>query len=458
MTITLINPPAPLIESYYAVGITAPPLGIAYLAAALEGEEHAVKIVDAQALGLSVSQIKREIEKSQPELVGVTSTTPTIYEALAVIKAAKEACPNAFTVLGGPHASFLPFETLRECGHLDAVCIGEGEETILDLVRAIRRKEGLSNVKGIAYRSGDSTARTQPRPLISDLDSLPFPARHLLPMEKYKVLDEKRTIGHLMTSRGCPFNCTFCSSSLLFGKRLRCRSPENVVDEIEQVISEYNIETIEFADDEFTLNRRRTEDICGEMKRRGVDITWACSSRVDTVSKALLQKMKEAGCYLIFYGVESSSQRILNLIKKGVTVEQIVNAIKWTKEAGIKVLGSFMLGFPDETREEIKRTIKFAKKLQIDYAQFSLVTPYPGTELYNTSKSRGLLLTEDWSQYTAGKPSIATKYCSKEDLIKLFRRAYTSFYLSPRILLHNLRTGSLSLFIRAVRSAFNLRL
>jgi len=253
-----------------------------------------------------------------------------------------------------------------------------------------------------------------------------------------------------MTSRGCPFNCTFCASSLLFGKRFRGRSPKNVVDEIEQVVSEYNPESIEFSDDEFTLDRKRVAGICDEIRRRGLSVIWACSSRVDVISRELLRKMRAAGCFFIYYGVESGSQRILNLMRKGITMEQVIDAIRWTKEVGIETLASYIIGFPGETEEDIEETIALAKKLNTDYAQFSLATPYPGTELYSSAKEKGLLLTEDWPQYTAGKPIILNNDCSKEDLMRLLTKAYKSFYLSPRILLRHLRKRHLPLILRAI--------
>jgi len=438
LKVTLINPPAYHIESFSIVKMKVPPLGLAYLASMLEQNGHEVKIIDAPTLELSTSQIEKELKKNQPEIIGVTATTPTIYNALEVIKAAKKVCPHSFTILGGPHSSFLPIETLKECPVLDAVCIGEGEETIVELAETLEGKGDLTKVKGIAFRSKERIVKNPPRPLIENLDSLPFPAWHLLPVDHYSVLGRKSLVCHMMTSRGCPFQCIFCSSSLLFGKKYRARSARNVVDEMEYLVSEYNPESIEFSDDEFTLNRRRVEKICYEIKRRGLEISWACSSRVDTISRSLLEKMRKAGCFFIYYGIESGSQRILDFIRKGIKIDQIKKAIKWAKEAGIKTLGSFIIGFPDETREEVKKTIEFSKRLKLDFAQFSIATPYPGTDLYDMARREGLLLTEDWSQYTAARPVMATRYMKIEDVSRLFKKAYMSFYLSPRILLRNL--------------------
>jgi radical SAM superfamily enzyme YgiQ (UPF0313 family) len=454
MKITLINPPASHVESLYVVGMKAPPLGLAYLASTLERSGHEVEIIDASALELSISQIKSVLEKDQPEIIGVTATTPTIYNAFKIVKAAKEVCPGSFTVLGGSHPSFQPTETLKECPYLDAVCVGEGEETIVELAEALKGNKCLSDVKGIAYKSKGNVMKNPPRPFIENLDSLPFPAWHLLPMGNYTLFGKKTVICHMMSSRGCPFQCIFCSSSLFFGKKYRARTAKNVVDEMECLISKYNPESIEFSDDEFTLNGKRVEDICSEIKRRGLDVWWACSSRVDTISTSLLKKMRAAGCFLIYFGIESGSQRILNYIKKGISIEQVRKAVRWTREAGIKTLGSFIIGFPDETKEEIEKTVRFSKELKLDYAQFSIATPYPGTELYEMAKRKRLLFTEDWSRYTAAKPVMAMKNLNIEELLRIFKKAYIRFYLSPAILLRNLNRNTFKVLNLTVKSAF----
>ncbi|MEM1587253.1 MAG: radical SAM protein [Candidatus Bathyarchaeia archaeon] len=455
MKVILINPPSQNAE-LLSIGIKAPPLGLAYLASVLERCRYEVKIIDAPALGLSVPQIMGTLSKEQPEIIGITASTPMIFDAYRVARAAKEVCPNSTVVLGGPHPTFLPIETLQECSAADIVCIGEGEETIVEIAEALRRRTNLSNVRGIAFRTTDGRiVKTEPRPLIKDLDSLPFPAWHLLPMDKYTVLGRKAIVCHIMSSRGCPFHCIFCSSSRVFGKKYRARSAKNVVDEIEFLVSKYNPENIEFSDDEFTLNQKRVMEICDEIKKRKIDITWACGSRVDTVSRDLLRKMKEAGCSFLYYGVESASQRILNFIKKGITLEQIKRAIMFTKEAGIKMMGSFIVGFPDETREEIKSTLSFPKKLKIDYVQFTIATPYPGTELYEMVKRDGLLLTEDWSQYTTLRPVIALKNISVRELQNLIKRAYISFYLSPKTLVENFGRYAIPAFKLVLKELLN---
>ena len=443
MKVVLINPRTPRVEVSKFLRITVPPMGLAYLAAVLERKGYPVKIIDAQALGLNSSQLRARLEKERPDIIGATAVTSTIYDAMAATKVGKEACPEAFTILGGPHVTFLPVQTLRECPQLDAVCIGEGEETILDLTRTLEQKENLANVRGVAYRKGRKVKKNLPRPLISDLDSLPFPARHLLPLDKYTVLGAPHRMAILVSSRGCPFNCVFCSSSRMFGKKFRARSAKNTVDEMEHIVEEYDIHSMEFADDTFTLVKKRVEDICYEVRKRRLDVTWACSSRTDTVTKELLVKMRKAGCSLIFYGIESCSQRVLDLMNKGEEFKQILRAIRWTKDAGIEAYGSFILGFPGETKAELEATINFAKKTGVDFAEFSTITAFPGSPLYEIARKENALLTEDWSRYTAGKPNIVNPEVTPQELSKYLKKAYISFYTWPRVVFHHLLKGRL---------------
>lgn len=439
MKITLINPPLSFrIEVSSILALKAPPLGLAYIAAVLEKQGHSVDIVDADALGIPLSQLKHRIERGQPDMVGVTSTTPAVKDALKVVKVAKEACPKAVTVMGGPHVSFLPVETMRKNPYLDVVCIGEGEKTMVELALVTEKKGDFHGVKGIAYRSNGKIVINEPREPIRDLDSLPFPARHLLPMKEYTVLGEKYSIGGMITSRGCPYQCVFCSSSLLFGKKFRARSAKNVVDEMEHLRRVYRVKYVEFLDDIFTLDKKRVVEICHEILARGLDMEWVCSSRVDMISKELMQTMRKAGCAMIYFGVESGSQRVLNLMKKGIKIEQAVRAVEWAKDVGIEAATTFIIGMLGETKDEIKRTIRFAQKLNPDYAQFSVATPFPGTELFAEARKRGLIQTEDWSRYTVMKPIMATGECSVKDLGRLLSRAYRVFYLRPSYLLRQI--------------------
>ena len=379
MKICLISPPYnSAVKS--VVGVSSPPLGLAYIASVLR-QNREVKIIDSNILNYAIGDVERELRSFNPDVVGITSVTPSIYEAYKVAETAKKVREDCTVVLGGPHATFMPRETMEECKYIDIIVRGEGEETTRELIENIEKGAPLNEVKGITFREKNGIIDTEPRLFIKNIDNIPFPSRDLLPMHLYKFNGVKYTT--MLTSRGCPFKCSFCSSSRLFGGYWRGRSPENVLEEMKTVYEEYGIRNIEFMDDTFTLNQERAEKICDEIIKQGWDISWGASSRVDTLSKKLVEKMKKAGCWIIFLGIESGSQKILDAIGKRITLEQVKKAVKILKDAGIQVLGSFIIGFLQDTKETIKETIKFAKSLNLNYAEFSILTPYPGTPIFD---------------------------------------------------------------------------
>jgi len=424
---------------------TSPPLGLAYIAAVLENEGEDVRIVDSLADDLTLNDVKKVISRWNPDLVGVSSTTSNFYDALKVAKTAKEL--GCKVVMGGVHVTFQDVETLKSFPYVDFVVRGEGEHTTLDLVRALEKNVEPKEVLGLTYRWNDSIKKNPPRPFIQDLDGLPLPAYHLLPMEKY--VSEGERYATMITSRGCPFNCVFCSSSRICGKKWRGRSADKVADELELLTGKYKVKTVEFLDDTFTLNQKRAEEICDEFVKRKIDVPWACSSRVDTINARLASKLKKASCFVVYLGVESGSQRILNFIKKGITLSQAERAVRLMKKVGLEVLTSFVLGMPDETLEEAEKTIDFAVKLNPEYAQFTIATPYPGTELYTYAEKNNMLLTRDWSKYDTLTPVMKTRI-GPDKLTKLLRKAYFKFYVRLGYLIAQLRKRRLIL----VRKAF----
>ncbi|MCX8181866.1 MAG: B12-binding domain-containing radical SAM protein [Candidatus Methanomethyliaceae archaeon] len=431
MKVVLVNPPTTAsLETVATLGLKAPPLGLAYIAAAIKKEGYDVSIIDSVALDISHHKLGEILQREHPDVIGVTSTTPTIYDAMKSVTIAKNVCPDSITIMGGCHITFLPEETMGECTSLDIGVIGEGEATVVDLLNAFEAKKPLSEVDGIVYRKDAKLVRTRPRRLIENLDDIPFPARDLLPLDRYTVLGERHRLGNILTSRGCPFRCIFCSSSQFYGKRFRARSPKNVVDEIEELINKYKIKTFEIIDDNFTVDKKRAMEITEEIIRRGLKIWWTCGSRVDLISRELLESMKKAGCALIYYGIESGSERVLSILRKGITLEQAKSAIRLAKEVGMEVVGSFIIGVPGETKEDVMKTIKFAKESGIDFAQFTAMTPYPGTEVYEIAKREGLLRTNDWSHYTTINPVMRTKELTVEEISYLVGLAYRRFYLS----------------------------
>ncbi len=442
MKILLIQPPTrSTLETLAALDMVAPSMGLAYLAAVLERANYNVEILDSPAYRMTFNQLGDELARRKPDIIGITATTATIPEALKTAEMADKILPDSKIILGGAHFTFVPEQTMKENPPIDIGCIGEGEETIVELAQTLEGGGDLKQVKGIIFRRDGELVTTPPRPLIADLDSLPFPARHLLPMEEYRAFGKKRILGTIFTSRGCPFNCVFCSSSLLFGKKFRIRSPKNIVDEVEEFQRAYKTPYVEFVDDVFTLDRKRAEAVCDEIRQRKLDTVWVCSSRVDILTRELMATLKKGGCAMIYFGVESGVQRVLNLMKKGIKIEQATRCMKWAKELGMKTCASFVIGMPGETKEEIEQTIKFATKLDPDYAQFAIATPYPGTELYAVAKEQGLLLTEDWSRYTVIKPVMVTKDFTEEDLKRLLKKTYLRFYLRPKVLWRYIKGG-----------------
>lgn len=426
MKVTFINPPQTN-SKYKFIGVVAPPLGIAYMAAILEENNFDVNVIDASALDMTWEALEKELKKISPQVVAITALTPTIEQAMKTAQLAKNACPDAVVIMGGYHPTF-NHQELLETDFVDIVIRGEGEYTLLDVVKTLKEGGNLEKVKGIAF----DHIVTPPRPLITDLDSLPYPALHLLPMDHYKLLNMKTNMATMITSRGCPMQCSFCASAALHGRKLRLRSPEKIVDEMEFLINEYNVETIAFMDDTFTLSSKRVEKICDEIKKRNLDVFWGCTARVDNLSENLLKQMREAGCITIFMGVESADQQILDQVDKKTTIAKIRNAFELSRKEGIRTIASVVLGMPGDTKESMGRTIKFVQELKPSYAIFSLATPYPGTRFYQEMVEKNLIKVKDWSKYTLISPIIDTMGCSLEELKKTQSAAFRKFYLRPR--------------------------
>lgn len=378
------------------------PMGLAYIAAVLKKNDISVKIFDAKSLGISHNDVANMVKREDPEFVGITVVTPQYYSALSLSKKIKKTCPEVKVVLGGPHIHFEHEEAIKEKS-VDFCVRGEGELTFLDLVKTSFAGKDLANVSGITFRRKGEEVVTQDRPLIQNLDALPFPARDLLPYDFYKEARGGAVLDGIVATRGCPFRCRFCASSVMWGG-LRRRSVKNVLDEVEHIHRDFAVKFIRFHDDLFVSDNEWTIDFCKGMMDRGLDeISWGCYGRVGVMSKEMLKAMKEANCQGIFYGLEFGNQRILDLSEKGTTLQQIYNTIEMTKEAGIPAIGNFMIGYPTETKETIIDTINLARELTIDYgldsAGFSIATPLPGTELYEFCAKNNLLKTKDWAKY-----------------------------------------------------------
>ena len=306
-------------------------MGIGYLAAVLEKNGYDVNVIDCQALHLTLNDVEKELRKRQPDIVGLTSTTLTYKSALSIIKVAKDALPNCLTIIGGSHVTFWDEEALHECPQLDIIVRGEGEATLLEIAKKVEKGESFHDVVGTTCRKGDEIVKNPDRPYIEDLESLPYPAFHLWPIEQFKKYG--KIIFPVMTSRGCTFWCDFCSAVRMFGRKYRMRSPKKVVDELEFLYKKYGEDQYTFYDDAFTVDQSRTEEICNEILKRGLKIKWDCETRVDMVTKDLLQKMKNAGCIAVWFGVEAgSAEGYETQWARESHSQQTLNAFKWAKK------------------------------------------------------------------------------------------------------------------------------
>ncbi len=440
MKVLFIFPPLTMEERYSkrvgSVGGYLAPLGLAYMASVLLREGHDVKITDAPALGFTNTDVLKEIGKWEPDFIGMTALTSMIQRVSELGRKIKEQHPDTVLGIGGPHATIMPRETLRDT-KADFVIMGEGEITIPDALRNVRKSKKAGIIQG--------------KP-VEDLDSIPFPARDLLPMERYTALPnnykrDPHTIN-MITSRGCPYQCTFCCKAI-YGMRYRLRSVGNVMEEIRQVAEKYNAKEIAFWDDLFTMRRKWVMGLCDEILKEGLDIAWSCETRVNMVDREMLAKMKRAGCWNIFYGIEAGDQRLLDNIQKGTTLEQARKAVRITKQSGIEVRGSFMIALPGETPELARSTIRFAIELDPDYAQFTVTTPFPGTRLYNEASKWGRL-SRRFNEYNEWNPVFVPRgYRDAEEVKEIHREAFRRFYMRPGYILKRIsRTRSLSDFRR----------
>lgn len=449
MKVLFVNPPQTA-SKYKFMGVIAPPLGIAYMAGVLQENNIDVEILDASAEDMDFKDVEKELLKRKPDLVALTALTPTIGRALETAQVVKETLPDAIVVMGGYHPTFNFIETLED-ENVDIVIRGEGEYIMLNLVQALENQSSLHDVKGIVFEDKNSKeiVVNPEAPLIQDLDELPFPALNLLPMKKYRLLDMDTHMTTMITTRGCPMQCSFCSSAAMHGKKIRERSVENIVDEIEYLKTNYDIDTIAFMDDTFTLKKRKVMAICDEILKRNIEIMWGCTSRVDTLDEKLLKKMKEAGCITIFIGVESADQQQLDNMCKNTTIAKIENAFKIAHKLKIRTIASVALGMPGDTKEIMNKTVKFVHKLKPNYAIYSLSTPYPGTRFYKESFEKNLIKVKDWSKYTLISPILETADCSLKDLRKMQTKAFIKFYLRPHYLLSQFRQDG-TYFIKTI--------
>jgi radical SAM superfamily enzyme YgiQ (UPF0313 family) len=464
-SVLLVNPPTRHIvrsEVPRAVreeGSCIPPLGILYLQSyALRSGRHEVAIWDAALDDPEDNELVEELRRRAPALVGVTCTTHALVDALRVARAAKEARPETIVVFGGAHASVFPRETAA-LEPVDWVVQGEGERAFLKLLDRLESGGDPAEIPGV-LRGGANGAQPLPAPPVRDLDELPFPDRRRIPYRRYRnVMAAGAVVATMITSRGCPFQCAFCSTP---HEACRMRSPENVVDEIEEILA-LGIDEIDFMDDTFNLDPRRAIAICEEIVRRGLRFRWNVRARVRGTSWELLQAMKRAGCARIQYGVETGTDEGMRRLNKGLTIAEALEVFRLTRRAGIRSVAYFMIGCPHErTIEDIRRTMRFAAQLDPDYAMFNVFTPYPGTALYQEALQRGLVASDEWLAFARDprpgfRPSAWGEFFTEEELYEILDEAYRRFYWRPRVIWRNLREiGGWRGFTHKARAALKM--
>ncbi|MGW8271848.1 MAG: B12-binding domain-containing radical SAM protein [Thermodesulfovibrionales bacterium] len=415
-------------NAYHKIGFLVPPLGLGYLAAVLRDHGHEPAIVDFN--------VTRDTpDYASYDVVGISCDTSRVGAGIEIAARAKEA--GVPVVMGGPHVTF-DDEVLRE-GLCDVIVRGEGEWTFLRVVERVRDGGDLGSVRGISFMSTQGSVVKTPDADLPELAQLPHPARDLLGVGRYGKLEMGgRKMTPIITSRGCPYDCSFCASSSFSGRRWRARAPEQVLREIEEIVGTYGFRGIAFLDDNFTLDPERVKEICERIIQRGLDLYWWCFSRADTIlrNEAMVAAMARAGAKYVFMGFESRSAATLDNYRKRLSPDSAGEAVRMLRRYGISTHASFILGDVGETEEMVKDTIRYARELSPEAVQFSLLTPYPGTRLYEELRSR--IFNHNWDDYDCLHPVLALDHLPPERLMKLLRRAYLSFYLSPRRLFNGL--------------------
>lgn len=414
------------------------PLNIAGIAAVLLKEGYEVKIWDFDVKPLTQEAFKEEITAFSPFIVGISCYTPTVINGSKIASLVKKYLPDVVTVVGGTHISALPLETMNEFKDFDIGVIGEGEETMLELADKLSKREKLESIQGIIYRRDGSLQKTEKRSPIKNLDALPFPVRQpLLDVSAYKGQSHRGfsrsflKISEIMTSRGCPNRCIFCASDVVMDRGVRFRSADSVKREINQCVKEYGFNHFTISDDTFLLKEDRLYDICDEFNR--LKVTWNCNARVWPLSRDMLTRMAKSGCTGITFGVESGSPRILELIGKNITLGQVEDAFRWSRDAGIKLVEADVIigSHPSETKEDIRMTERLLEKILPDIAMVSIIVPYPGTQVYRLMKERGLIFEDNkWDSFVLfGKePSWRIDNFSPKELVALQKKMLFDFY------------------------------
>ncbi len=434
MKVALVLPPHTFEDRYNksiakAAGVL-PPLGLLYIASVVREGGHEVAVFDGSVK--SFYEINEKLNDFKPEIIGINVMTFLWDKVKNWLPELEQRFPGVFIIIGGPHPSVIKEKCFVESEHIDGIITGEAEYLMLELANNLQNKKPLNEIQGLIYKERDKVKFNAINERITDLDKIPFPARDLIDLNDYIPAPEqykKLPVTNIITTRGCPYLCTFCATSRTAPKY---RSPENVVAEMRLLVDKYSIKDIAIWDDTFTLNKKRVLEICKLIKESNLDVIWSAHSRINLVDKELVEAMSKAGCWKIFFGVESMLQKNLDTVKKGIKVEEIFNAINWCREFGIESECSFMFGIPGETFQDALETIKLIKKLDPDYAKFFPITPMPGTEFYEESIKYGIINQNAESSTTGNSIIYVPNSMTKDEMEKIIPTAYKEFYLRPK--------------------------
>ncbi len=437
MKFTFFNP-SPSSDTPSMVTSAWPPLGMLYIAGMLAHEGTEVTILDQAIKGVTIAQSISWLKKQNPDVVGFSICGSSAREAFKVAAAVKTEIPDVKVVLGNYHATFNAERILKKYPEVDIIVRGEGEYTCQDLVRTLEKNRSLKDVEGITFRNQGKIVSTPDRPLIKNIDELPFPDRSLMNAEYTSLIHGVRAATKRFTtvvsSRGCPFQCKFCGCRKFARGVWRPRSVENIMKELEYIKSE-GYEQFLFVDDNFTLNTKRVVELCHRMRKEKLDMEWFCDSRVDHVSYDMFRETVKAGCKILYFGIESGNQRILDYYRKGITPDQSRNAVKKAREAGMDVIvGSFIVGAPDETRGEVENTLKFAHELDIDVPQLNVLGAFTGTDLWKEVVAKGWVDEEKMWETGAYVANISDQAVPFQEICSMIYEYFRSFYLRPKLL------------------------
>jgi anaerobic magnesium-protoporphyrin IX monomethyl ester cyclase len=429
-----------------------PPLGIVYLATILSEAGVDVSVLDQAAMGFSASKTVRWVEKENPDVIGFSALASSGRMATLLSSRVKETNPNVTTLVGNHYATFNAERILKKYPAMDIVVRGEAEETIVELARRLENGDDLNQVRGITFRNEKGITSTPDQPLVKDLDKLPFPNRKLLCADYHSLIAganiaPKKFTG-VISSRGCTFGCRFCSCTTLTHNVWRARTAENTLDELQQLEGD-GYRQLVFVDDNFTLNPKRVIDLCRGMRREKLDLEWICEGRVDNCSFEMFREMVAAGLRVLYLGIENANQRILDYYNKKITPKQAETAVRTARKAGVDVIvGSFIIGAPDETRSEIQSTIEFAKRVPLDLAQFNILGAHPGNDIWNEFVGKGLLNADEYWETGIAVSEIAPAAVPLDEVRRVVNKAFFRQVTRPRFL-----AGQ---FARTVKSPYRM--